>query len=139
MPRPIRRASGIVAPYFHNPLAAMPAIGLSIALQVLTAAGQWLLALGLGLHMPLSLFFLVVPITGVLCALPVTVNGLGLREAAYLALFGMAGVGRDDAIALGLLYFAATMLTGLCGAITFVTTELPSRTPDLYPSVTVVQ
>ncbi len=131
MPRPIRRAGGILAPYLHNPLRAIPAIALSIALQILNAAGQWLLALGFGLHLPLALFLVVVPITGVFSSLPITLNGLGLRETAYLALFGMAGVSHNDAIAMGLLYFAATMLTGLCGAIAFVTTGLPSRIPSL--------
>ena len=127
MPRPIRRAGGILAPYLHKPLRAIPAIALSIALQILNASAQWLLALGLGLHLPLSLFLVVVPITGVFCSLPVTLNGLGLRETAYLALFEMAVVSHNDAIAMGLLYFAATMLTGLCGAVAFVTTGLPSR------------
>ena len=61
------------------------------------------------------MFLLIVPISGVLASLPVTLNGLGLRETAYLFLFGMAGVSRDDAIALGLLYFAATMVGGLFG------------------------
>ncbi|HVA82402.1 MAG TPA: hypothetical protein VNF29_15850, partial [Candidatus Binataceae bacterium] len=54
--------------------------------------------------------------------LPLTLNGLGIRETAYLMLFGMAGVRHDDAIALGLLWFLATMLGGLTGAIAFVTT-----------------
>ena len=75
----------------------------------------------------------IVPITGVLASMPLTLNGLGLRETAYLFLFGMAGVGRDDAIALGLLYFLATMIGGLFGAIAFMTTEVPplSATPEL--------
>ena len=81
-------------------------------LQAILAVCQYVLALGLGLHLPLSMFLLIVPISGVLASLPVTLNGLGLRETAYLFLFGMAGVGRDDAIALGLLYFSATMLGG---------------------------
>jgi len=125
-PRPIRRGLGIIAPYLHKPSAALPAIILSMMLQALLATCQYVLALGLGLPLPLSMFMLIVPISGVLASLPLTLNGLGLRETAYLFLFGMAGVGRDDAIALSLLYFAATMIGGLFGAIAFVTTEVPS-------------
>ena len=40
-------------------------------------------------------------------------------------LFGMAGMRKEDAIALGLLWFAATMVGGLTGAIAFVTTPGP--------------
>jgi uncharacterized membrane protein YbhN (UPF0104 family) len=125
-PRPIRRALGIIAPYLHKPAAVLPAIILSMILQASLALCQYILALGLGLHLPLSMFLLIVPISGVLASLPVTLNGLGLRETAYLFLFGMAGVSRDDAIALGLLLFAATMVGGLFGAIAFITTEVPT-------------
>jgi hypothetical protein len=50
-----------------------------------------------------------------------------VREAVYLVLFEMVGVDRKDAVALGLLYFAVTMLAGLTGALAFVTTNLPPR------------
>jgi glycosyltransferase 2 family protein len=125
MPRPLRRAGGIVAPYLHNPAALIPAIALSIVLQVILALGQYLLAVGLGLTMPLSLFIFCVPVANVFASLPVTFNGLGIRESAYLLLFGMAGMRKEEAIALGLLWFAATMVGGLTGAIAFVTTQAP--------------
>jgi uncharacterized membrane protein YbhN (UPF0104 family) len=125
-PRAIRRALGMIAPYLHQPAAILPAIVLTMIFQAGLAVCQYLLALGLGLHLPISVFVLIVPISGVLAAMPLTLNGLGLRETAYLFLFGMAGVSRDEAIALGLLYFLATMIGGLFGAIAFVTTEVPA-------------
>jgi glycosyltransferase 2 family protein len=126
MPRPIRRAGGLVAPYLHNPAALAVPIALSIVLQTAMATSQYLLAVGLGLTVPLSLFILCVPIANVFASLPLTLNGLGIRESAYLLLFGMAGMRNEDAIALGLLWFAATVVGGLTGAIAFVTTPAPS-------------
>ncbi|MGB8414206.1 MAG: lysylphosphatidylglycerol synthase transmembrane domain-containing protein [Candidatus Binatus sp.] len=125
MPRSVRRAGGLVAPYLHNPAALIPAIALSIVLQIGLAVCQYILAAGLGLAVPLSLFILCVPIANVFASLPLTLNGLGIRESAYLVLFGMAGMRKEDAIALGLLWFAATMAGGLTGAIAFVTTPTP--------------
>ena len=125
MPRPVRRAGGLVLPYLHNQAALIPAIGLSFVLQIELAFCQYLLAAGLGLGVPLSLFILCVPIANVFASLPLTLNGLGIRESAYLVLFGMAGMRKEDAIALGLLWFAATMAGGLTGAIAFVTTPAP--------------
>jgi glycosyltransferase 2 family protein len=125
MPRPLRRAGGIVAPHLHHPAALIPAIALSILLQVTLAAGQYLLAVGLGMTVPLSLFILCVPIANVFASMPLTLNGLGIRESAYLVLFGMAGMRKEDAIALGLLWFAVTLAGGLTGAIAFVTTPAP--------------
>jgi uncharacterized membrane protein YbhN (UPF0104 family) len=126
MPRPIRRAGGIIAPYLHHPTTLLAPIALSVALQLVLALGQYLLAAGLGLDARLSLFILCVPIANVFASLPLTLNGLGLRESAYLVLFGMAGMGKDDAIALGLLWFAVMMVSGVTGSIAFVTTPAPS-------------
>ena len=64
-PRLLRRAVGAVAPYLHNPSWGLPAIGLSVILQASLAVCQYLLALGLGLKIPLGLFFRI-------CALPVS-------------------------------------------------------------------
>ena len=126
-PRPVRRAIGLIAPYLHHPFKIIPPLALSFALQASRSACQWLLALGLGLDVPIRPFLLVVPIASVFASLPVSLAGLGVREAVYLVLFEMLGVDRNDAVALGLLFFATTILAGLTGALAFVTTELPSR------------
>jgi uncharacterized membrane protein YbhN (UPF0104 family) len=125
MPSRIAGVAATIAPYLDRPLAMMPAIGLSIALQLSLAVCQWILARGLGLSAPLTLFVLCVPIANVFASLPVTLNGLGVRETAYLMLFGMAGMAKSDAIALGLLWFAATVLGNLTGVVAFVLTETP--------------
>jgi glycosyltransferase 2 family protein len=125
MPVRIAGVAATIAPYLDRPLAMLPAIGLSIALQLSLAVCQWILARGLGLSAPLTLFVLCVPIANVFASLPVTLNGLGVRETAYLMLFGMAGMAKADAIALGLLWFAATVLGNLTGVVAFALTETP--------------
>ncbi|MGH7935196.1 MAG: lysylphosphatidylglycerol synthase transmembrane domain-containing protein [Candidatus Binataceae bacterium] len=115
-----------IIPYLRRPFALIPAIVLSVLLQVILASGQYLLALGLGLHISPVLFMACVPIANVFASLPITLNGLGVRETAYILLFGMAGVSRGSAIALGLLWFASTMIAGLTGVVAFVTTETPT-------------
>ncbi len=120
------RGVAVAVPYLEHPVLLLPAIGLSLLLQISLAVCQCMLARGLGLTAPLTLFLLCVPIANVVASLPLTLNGLGLRESAYLVLLGMGGVARDDAIALGLLWFAVTMLVGLTGAIAFVSTPTPT-------------
>ncbi len=80
------------AVYLHHPAALVPAIILSITLQASLAVCQYLLARGLGLETSLATFMLCVPIANVFASLPITLNGLGVREAAYLVLFGYAGL-----------------------------------------------
>jgi glycosyltransferase 2 family protein len=111
--------------YLRHPAALVPAIILSLALQASLALCQYLLARGLGLETPLATFMLCVPIANVFASLPITLNGLGVREAAYLVLFGYAGLTKPDTIALGLLWFAAIMIGGSTGIYAFITTKLP--------------
>jgi len=117
-------------PYLKRPIAIIPAILLSIILQASLAVCQYLLARGLGLETSLAAFMLCVPIANVFASLPITLNGLGVREAAYLVLFSRAGLTKPDTIALGLLWFASTMIGGLSGIIAFVTTKLPAAGED---------
>ncbi len=137
LPARIASVAATIEPYLSRPLRLMPEIGLSVALQLLLAVCQWILARGLGLSAPLALFLLCVPIANVFASLPVTLNGLGVRETAYLMLFGMAGMAKADAIALGLLWFAATALGNLTGVVAFVLTETPplcaAESPVLIP------
>jgi len=122
--------TGPFLPYLRRPVAIIPAIILSLILQASLAVCQYLLARGLGLETSLATFMLCVPIANVFASLPITLNGLGVREAAYLVLFGHAGLSKPDTIALGLLWFASTMIGGLSGIFAFVTTRLPAAASD---------
>jgi glycosyltransferase 2 family protein len=112
-------------PYLSRPIALTPAIVLSTLLQLSLATCQYLLAVGLGLDITLATFILVVPIANVIAALPVTINGLGMREASYLVLLGMAGVSKEHAVALSILYFAASLTGGFTGVFAFIITPMP--------------
>ena len=112
-------------PYLCRPIALIPAIALSALLQLSLAACQYLLAIGLGLDTALATFVLIVPITNVIASLPITINGLGMREAGYLLLLGVAGVSKQQAVALSILYFAATLTGGFTGVFAFLTTPMP--------------
>ncbi|HXZ88408.1 MAG TPA: lysylphosphatidylglycerol synthase transmembrane domain-containing protein [Candidatus Binataceae bacterium] len=127
LPARVRSAAGPAIIYLDRPLALVPAIVLSLILQASLAVCQYMLARGLGLDLPLTAFMLCVPIANVFASLPVTFNGLGVRETAYLVLFGFAGIGKPDAIALGLLWFATTMVGGLFGVVGFMATPMRSR------------
>jgi len=126
IPHRLARFAKLVVVYMHHPIAIVPALALSLILQASLVVCQYLLALGLGLTIPFSFFMLCVLIANVVASAPITLNGLGLREGTYLVLFEMAGLGRADAVALGLLWFAVMMVGGLAGAVPFVATRLPA-------------
>ena len=124
MPARFKRYTSLIVIYLRRPGAVMITLVLSVVVQGALAVCQYLLARGIGINASLSLFLFCVPIAGVFASLPLTVNGLGVREGAYLVLFGMAGMDRTSAIALGLLWFVSTTLGALPGVIAFVMTPL---------------
>jgi uncharacterized membrane protein YbhN (UPF0104 family) len=121
----LNRLLSPIIPYLCRPIALTPAIALSALLQLALATCQYLLGIGLGLDIALTTFILIVPITNVIASLPITINGLGMREAGYLLLLGMAGVSKEQAVALSILYFAASLTGGFTGVFAFVLTPMP--------------
>lgn len=73
----------------------------------------------LGLSVPVAALAVFVPLISLAGMLPISVNGLGIREALYLILFGRIGVAADAAVSMALLYFAVTLAASLPGGIVY--------------------
>jgi len=132
LPRRLGATIDVLSPYLNGRIAIIPALALSLLIHLIQVAAQYVLGLGLGLNIPLWLFLLCVPTTNTLASLPLTFNGLGLREGIYVVLFGMAGVGKPDAAALGLLWFAITTFAGLCASAAFFAAPTPVERQDPF-------
>jgi hypothetical protein len=117
LPSRVAELARVMVPSMRRPQTLLPVLILSVVLQVSLVFCQYLISLGLGLQIPLSVFFLCVPLSNFFASIPITLNGLGLREGSYVFLFKMAGVGSAEAVALSLLYFAATMVGSLTGVV----------------------
>lgn len=68
------------------PVATVTALGLSAMAQLAIVAFYRILAMALGYDLPLSIWIAVVPVVGLLTALPLTVSGIGVFEAVMIAL-----------------------------------------------------
>lgn len=130
LPRRLAATVEMLLPYLNGRIALIPALALSLFLHFIQVAAQYVLGLGLGLKIPLWMFLLCVPTTNTLASVPLTFNGLGLREGIYVVLFGMAGIGKPDAAALGLLWFATTTFAGLCASAAFIAAPTPVERQD---------
>lgn len=130
VPGRVRATIELLTPYLRGRIALLPPLALSFVLHVSQVVAQYVLGIGLGLSVPFRLFLLCVPIGNLFAALPITLNGLGVREGVYIVLFGMLGVGKADATALGLLWFASTTLAGLLESAAFVVAPSPIAPAD---------
>jgi glycosyltransferase 2 family protein len=96
------------------------AVGLlALLVQAARVGVIWMLARALGLDVPDSVLLLAGPVVFAALALPVSLNGIGVREAVFVYfLHGHAT--RPEAIALGLAFFAVGTVTALGGAAVLV-------------------
>ena len=96
------------------------ALLLSLVNACLTVLFHWLLALSL--HMPIDLVVLgpIVAVSSILSQIPVSFQGLGVREGILLFLLAGHGVPPDRAILLGVLVFLVGAGAGLVGGVLYL-------------------
>jgi len=95
-------------------------LGSSIAVQVLRVVQAYYLGRGLGIEAPLVTYFAFIPLILLAMLLPVTFNGIGTSQAAFLWFFGQAGVAAPAAFALSVLFVALGIIGNLPGALLYV-------------------
>jgi uncharacterized protein (TIRG00374 family) len=97
------------------------ALGLSIAVQVGCAFVNLLAAQAIGLSTNGGWidYLIFIPTIGLITMIPVSVNGMGWREFAYIVLFSSVGATEHQAAALAFLWFGVTVLTSLPGGIIY--------------------
>jgi glycosyltransferase 2 family protein len=103
--------------YARQPRLLILTTLLSVAVQVINIAMVALVGSALGIEVAPLVYGVVVPLVTLVTLLPVSINGLGLREAAYPLLLAPVGVASTDAVALSLLSFALTASVSLAGAV----------------------
>jgi uncharacterized protein (TIRG00374 family) len=88
----------------------------SVGVQVLRVLQAYFLGLSIGMQQPLLAYFAFVPLILLIMFLPITANGIGTGQAAFLWLFSRVGTPRDEAFALSILFIALSIVGNLPGA-----------------------
>jgi uncharacterized protein (TIRG00374 family) len=91
----------------------------SLAVQVLRIVQAYFLGAGLGIALPPATYFAFVPLILLVMLLPVTFNGIGTSQAAFVWFFGRAGVAAPPAFALSVLFVALGIVGNLPGALLY--------------------
>jgi uncharacterized protein (TIRG00374 family) len=91
----------------------------SVMVQCLRVIQAFCLARAIGIALPITTFFVYIPISVLVMQLPVTVSGLGTGQAAFVWLFALSGVPADKATALSLLFIALAIVGNLPGAVLY--------------------
>jgi len=98
----------------------------ALVTQVMRIGVHVLVARSLGLDVPLVYFFLFVPLLAVVVSLPISLNGIGVREGAGILVFGLIGVDRAHAFSLQFTTYLVAVAVSLLGGLVFLV-RIPHR------------
>jgi uncharacterized protein (TIRG00374 family) len=93
---------------------------ISIIYQVILITIFFLIGKALLVSIPYHYFLAFIPVVNIGSMIPVTPNGIGIRESLCMYLFGLAGVDPSLSILISIVYFAVALLISLAGAVLFM-------------------
>ncbi|HYT54356.1 MAG TPA: lysylphosphatidylglycerol synthase transmembrane domain-containing protein [Verrucomicrobiae bacterium] len=99
---------------------------LSVAVHLIQAWMHVAMGRALDLDLPFSFCIIVYPLVGTFAAIPISVNGLGLREGGYVFLLAVIGIGTEKGVAFGILLFLIVALDSLLGGLLFLLQKSPA-------------
>jgi uncharacterized membrane protein YbhN (UPF0104 family) len=111
----------------RRPRAALSVIGAGIVYQFVLVAAAFMMAKALDINIGLTAMMAFFPAVLIAQVLPISVSGLGVREFMLVWLLRSVGVFQAQAIALGLVVWAMTVVTSLIGAPSYAFGARSSR------------
>lgn len=107
-------------PYWKDSRLLINTSVIAAVMHVLQILAQIVLAWAIGLEVPPMFFFIFVPIVNIIGMLPISFNGIGVREAGYIFFMALVGVESHSALAVGLLSSGIVLVTGIGGGLVFI-------------------
>jgi uncharacterized membrane protein YbhN (UPF0104 family) len=114
-----------LARYAGNHRTIALTVAISLIAHVIQSWMHILLGRSLGVEIPWSFVFILYPLVGIFSALPVSLNGIGLREGGYLYMLSHIQVSPEKAIAFSFLWLLIVALDSLAGGLLFVVRKSP--------------
>lgn len=104
----------------QRPRALALALLLAFAVQGIYLLLWLVLAIAVALPLPAPTLLVTVPIVTTATMLPITLNGVGVRESAWVLLLGPTGLPDGQIVSFSLLYLPANLVVGILGGLLFM-------------------
>jgi uncharacterized protein (TIRG00374 family) len=115
--RPLERVHGALHGYRDRPEVLALTLAVTLVTQLARIAAIWLCGEAVGLDISPLVYVIFGPLLFLVMLVPFTINGLGVREAFFVAFLGRFGVDADAAFATGFLFYAVTVATSIPGGV----------------------
>ena len=116
----MRRLAQAAGSYRDKPLLVLETTALSFLVQAANVVLVWLVGQAIRAPVPLGLYWIVVPMVTLLTLLPVSLNGMGVREGGMILFLTPFGVPESTALSLAFLWFLVYTAVSLCGAAVYL-------------------
>lgn len=93
---------------------------LSVLLQANVVFYYYLISVALGFNISIEHFFLIVPLTIFIMMIPISLNGIGLRENAFAFFFSFYGIAKSQAISFAWTEFSMLLILGVIGGVVYM-------------------
>lgn len=108
------------------PRLFLAASTLSLIVQLANVALVYLVAQALNIAAPVSYYGIVVPMVSLLTLLPISLNGMGVREGGVVLFLSPLGVPAEAALTLAFLWFAVHVVCSMIGGIIYLLGVTPA-------------
>jgi uncharacterized protein (TIRG00374 family) len=108
---------------------------ITLAVQAIRVLAVWLSGEAVGIDLSPRPYYVMGPLFFLIMLLPITLNGIAVRESFFVSFLGKLGVGADAAFATGFLYFVVVICMSLPGLGIFAWESIRGRARPAVPDV----
>jgi uncharacterized membrane protein YbhN (UPF0104 family) len=128
----LRRLAEAVRYYWRHPRVLVWTTLLSGVIQLANVVLVWFVGRAIDVEIPFTYYLVFVPLVTLLTLLPLSLNGMGIREGSTVLLLRPLGVGEGEALCLAILWFLVLTAVSLFGGIIYFFGWYPR--PEVQPS-----
>jgi hypothetical protein len=116
----VKKIYEIIILYKKHQKTFFKSILFSSLFQLTAITFNYAVAYVLNIKVPFVYFFMFVPIVSLAWALPISVNGIGVRECAYVYLFSHVGMSTAEALSLSFMVYLIISFSSIIGGIIYM-------------------
>src|ERR671932_792307 len=133
--RPVRAVYEGLHSYRADGRLMLGVFVLTLAVQVVRVLAIWMCGKAVGVDLSPRPYYVMGPLFFLIMLLPITLNGIAVRESFFVDFLGKLAVGADAAFATGFLYFVVVVCMSLPGLVIFAWESIRGRARPAVPDV----
>jgi len=92
----------------------------SLVIQLINIAAHYMFSIALNINIGFADLALLYSVSAVIISIPISINGIGIREGVFIFAFGFWGIPAESALAFSFLSFTSTIILSIIGGSIFV-------------------